>query len=250
MTPVLLGIRALFGPCAQVLRPLLPLCLALVAFGPPVAAAEDVPAVVGRVIERYGGEPALRRAAILRQTGRTVALVRGQEAAMERILRPPDRLRVTLRYGDGTVEDRVLDGDAAWKNGAKTSPPLRDAMALQAARLALPRILLDRRAQLIDRGSREIDGEIVRLIELPLSEHTTLLVAVAAESARIVMSRGTMAMGGAKMEFTTRYSDFREWDGILIAAREEQFAMGRHTGFTVIERVEFPADLPKEAFLP
>ena len=59
-----------------------------------------------------------------------------------------------------------------------------------------------------------------------------------------------MSMAGQAMTFEAHYSDFRSWQGILVAAREDQFAMGRPIGYTVIDKVDFPTALPEQSFQP
>lgn len=227
---------------------------ALALAAAPALAADDegVGALVDRVVASYGGESALSQAAVMRQSGRTVAFMRDATAAMTRTFERPDRLRVELAYPERGTEIRILDGAQAWRQERPVSGPMHGAMTLQAARINLPALLRDERERLVDGGwATAADGTRVRLLRLPLSEKLALRVEIEPERARILRSTGTIFMGehGA-MEFTTEYSEFRSWEGVLVAAREEQYAMGQHIGYTVIEAVEFPGALDPETFRP
>ena len=48
----------------------------------------------------------------------------------------------------------------------------------------------------------------------------------------------------------TTYSGFVRVAGVLVAMREENWANGRSTGETVLEKVEFPSALPEGTFGP
>lgn len=228
--------------------------LAVVLLLPSAVRAEEALfAVVDRIIAAYGGEAALSAVAGLRQTGRTISHRRGGAVArIVRVLEPPGRLRVEIAYPGEAPEIRVLDGDKGWSGGAKASSPMRAAMRLQAARLAFPFLLPAERDRLIDHGTRTgSDGIPVRVLELPIGRHMAVLVAADLETGRIVRSRGVLSMGGAEaMDFATAYYEFRTWDGILFAAREEQYAMGTYTGRTVIEEVQVLEEVPPGSFRP
>jgi hypothetical protein len=64
-----------------------------------------------------------------------------------------------------------------------------------------------------------------------------------------VESSSTIIMENFKMQFGTRYDDFRKVNGRLFAFKETHFVMGRETGYTNLERivVEF---LPDKLFYP
>lgn len=54
--------------------------------------------------------------------------------------------------------------------------------------------------------------------------------------------------GGQGIEFARVYSDFKEWNGRLFAGREEQYARGCHTGYSVNDKVEFLDPAGPETF--
>lgn len=125
-------------------------------------------------------------------------------------------------------------------------------MVLQAARLALPLILSDRKASLVDRGTSTIDGKELRTLDLPLGNGLGVTVGIDPVSGGIVRSSGTggMGMGGKPLKFVTRYSDYRIVNGVLHPFRKEDFANGFVTGETTLSRVEVLEYFPPETFRP
>lgn len=206
-----------------------------------LAAPVKLDALVARVVKVYGGEAALRRARALRQIG-TLETARGV-AKTGRYFAAPDRLRVEIEYPQGGGEVRVLDGARAFRNGEPVSGPPREAMILQAARLALPGLLLQRK--LIDLGEVQRDGKRLRAIGVPLEDGLSLAVAVDPKSGFILRSEGQLPEG---VRFATVYSGFRKVDGVLFAFREENFASGQQTGETRLQQIELLDAAPQEWF--
>lgn len=202
-----------------------------------------------RCLRRQGELSAARN---LRQTGETVSLLRGgTKGRITRTLAAPDRLRVEIAYAGEVPEVRILDRDQGWNQGRQAPPPLLDAMRLQAARLDLPRRLLEAGDRVKDLGYVPAgEGRFIRTLGLALAEHLALFVDIEVPGYRILSSRGQMRRAGAAMEFGAAYSDFRRWSGILVAAREEQYAMGQHIGHTVIEKIELLSEPDPAAFRP
>ncbi|MDH3476567.1 MAG: hypothetical protein OEM59_23045, partial [Rhodospirillales bacterium] len=163
-----------------------------------------------------------------------------------------DKLRVEIGYPGEAPEVRVLDGRRGWTKGVEATGPMTGAMQLQAARMALPRILLEHKARVMDQGmTKGPDGADIRVLELPLSPHTVLFVGADKATGLIHFSSGVMKFGGGQgMEFATIYSDFKDWNGRLFAGREEQYAMGQHTGYNVIDKVELLESVGAETFRP
>jgi hypothetical protein len=231
------------------------MALLLLLFLPlPARAGEAVPAFVDRIVEAYGGAAALSDPAAVRQSGHTVSTMRGGETgALMRVFQGSDKLRVEIGYPGEAPEVRVLDGRKGWTKGAEATGPMTGAMQLQAARMALPQILLEHKARVMDQGmTKGPDGTDVRVLELPLSPHAVLFVGADEASGLIHFSSGVIKFGGGQdMEFATVYSsDFKEWNGRLFAGREEQYAMGQHTGYNVIEAVELLESVGAETFRP
>lgn len=221
------------------------------AFSTAVASS-DIDRLVAQTVTEFGGEKALRNASAVRHTGQVTAPMRGgASGSVVREFERPDKLRVVIRYASET-EVRIYDGKTGWRQGqVATGPPL-DAMVLQAARMALPLILLDRKGDLVDRGRTAYEGKEVRTLELPLGSGLALTVDIDPASGRIVRSsgRGGGQGGGAPLEFVTRYMDYRMVDGLLHPFREGNFANGFVTGETTLSKVEVLKSLPPGTFRP
>ncbi|OWW21607.1 hypothetical protein [Noviherbaspirillum denitrificans] len=208
-------------------------------------AAEPPQALLAKIASAYGATPP----AALVEEGKTTSFRRG-EGKLLRQYKAPDRFSIRIDYSTGS-EARILLGDKAWQQGAPANPMLRGAIMLQVARIALPWNMLAKRSTLVDLGPVSSDGgKPGHAIEFPLEEQLRLVVEVDPESGRILRSRGIYRMGEGTMEFATVYADYRTVDGRLHAAREEHYAMGQHTGFSVIEKVSYPFSLSDSAFAP
>lgn len=206
-----------------------------------LAAPANLDALVGRIIQAYGGKAALRRARVVRQIG-TLETMRGL-AKTGRYFAAPDRLRVEIEYPQGGGEVRVLDGARSFRNGEPVSGPPREAMILQAARLALPGLLLQRK--LVDLGEVRREGKRLRAIGVPLDDGLSLAIAVDPKSGLILRSEGQLPEG---VRFATVYSGFRKVNGVLFAFREENFASGQQTGETRLQQIELLDAAPQEWF--
>ncbi len=213
------------------------------------APAESLDAMVSRIAQAYGGAQAIGHIRALREVG-TLASPRGV-ARTVRVFAPPDRLRVEIEYPGGGGELRVLDRDAGYRDGQPVAGPPRDAMVLQAARMALPGILMRHRGALVDLGAVEHEGRRLRGIGVPLGHRLNLAVMVDPSTARIVRSEGALpGPGGGQVRFATDYSDFRAVRGVLFAFREANFASGQQTGETILEKIELLDRVPDAAFRP
>lgn len=238
-------VRAGWVAVALLLLPVFP-------FSAPARADGAVDDLLRKTAAAYGGEETLRKAVAVRHTGKVTSLLRGgMSGDIVREFEKPDRLRVVIRYGADT-EVRVYDGKTGWREGkAVTGPPL-DAMVLQAARLALPLNLLDRRERLIDRGATRFEGKEVRTLELPLGGSLALTVDIDIATGRIVRSTGTgrTGMRGRPLEFVTRYDDYNMVGGVLHPMKEGNFANGFVTGETTLTKVELLPSFPAGTFRP
>jgi len=225
---------------------------AVPAFAGVARADAGLEELVQATIKAYGGEEALRKAPAVRHTGQVTSLMRaGANGSIVREFERPDKLRVVIRYG-AVTETRVYDGKTGWREGRIVTGPPLEAMVLQAARMALPLILLERKDRLVDKGSSRYEGKGVRTLELPLGSGLTLTVDIDPSSGRIVRSSGTggAGKGGVPIEFVTRYSDYKSIGGVLHPFREGNYANGFVTGETTLTNVEPLDSLPPATFSP
>lgn len=217
----------------------------------PAWAADDLAAVVKKTLEAYGGEAALAKVVAVRSTGKVASEMRkGAQGTMVRTFARPRRLRVELGYPNEAAEVRVLDGARGWRHGAEVKGPPLDAMVLQAARLGLPLLLAEKRAQLRDGGVVERDGVKLRAIEVPLDGAMTVIALVEPSTGHILHSLGKAPGPQMPIEFGSSYGDFRRVQGVLVPFQERTVAMGTFTGETTLEKVEFLTAAPLEAFVP
>jgi len=239
--------------------------LAAILFAWPAApaGADEVGDLLRKSVDAYGGESVLATLAF-RESGKLTTTMRGGSAGtITRIYRRPDQLRVEVALAGEPTEVRILDGKRGWRQGQEASGMSFDAMVLQSARFALPLNLLERRGELKDLGTVECDGKTRRVLELPLGGTLSLAAEIDPGTGRILRStaRSVGAMGGKSMsvggapggvtvEFATTYDDFRKVDGVLFAFREGNFAMGRNTGETRLEKVEILKELPAGTLTP
>jgi hypothetical protein len=217
---------------------------------PAAAKGEDVPARVQRGVAAYGGKEALARAGVTRQDGRVTSLLHQGQGKIVRAYVRPGKLRVETRWPDGTGEVRVLDGGTGWRDGEPAAGPPLAAMILQAARLDLPALLSAWVAKVEDRGTGEVDGKPVRILSLQPAPGLVVQAEVEIATARVLRSRGTSSDPGMPLAFETTYADFRKVDGVLVPFLEKNWANGRSTGETVLEKVTFPKTLPEGMFRP
>jgi hypothetical protein len=216
-------------------------------------APSDHPALgvlVQRCVDAYGGKKALARAASVRQEGRVTSLL--HPGATGRILRAyerPGRLRVEIAWPGDEPEVRILDGSRGWRNGEAVESARLASMLLQAARLDLPALISAWQAKLRDLGSTEVDGKTLRVVSLQPAPGILVEAAIEERTGLIVRSRGTSRDARMPLEFITSYGDFRKVDGLLVPFHEDNWANGRSTGETTLERVEL-VPLPRGTFQP
>jgi hypothetical protein len=191
--------------------------------------AQSLDDVVSKVMKEYGGQPAWQKVTSLRESGTVVPMMRKGDGKMTRLWQKPDKLRIEIVYPTDR-EVRVVDGDHGTRNDKEVTGPSLDAMKLQAARLALPLLLVEKHATLHDLGTKE--GS--RMVEIPLSATLTLTVSIDPKSWRITRSSGK----ASGLEFVTDYSDFRRSGGLLFPFAEAGMAQGMPTANTKIDAVE------------
>jgi outer membrane lipoprotein-sorting protein len=207
------------------MRKLLLLAALLFAAG---AHAQSLDDVVSNVMKEYGGLPAWQKVTSLGETGTVVPMMRKGDGKMTRFWQKPDKLRIEIVYPTNS-EVRVVDGDHGTRNDKEVTGGSLDAMKLQAARLALPTLLAEKRASLHDLGLH--DG--LHAVEIPLSATLTLTVTIDPKTWHIVRSTGK----ASGLEFIVDYSDFRRVNGLLFPFAEAGSAQGMPTATTKIESV-------------
>ena len=200
--------------------------LAIALVTSPAASAQSLDVVVGNVMKEYGGTAAWQKVTTIRETGKVVPAMRKGDGATTRFWQRPDKLRIEIVYPTER-EVRVVDGDHGTRNDKDVTGPSLDAMKLQAARLALPLLLVEKRVSLRDAGVR--DG--FRAIEIPLSASLTVTVDIDPKSWHVVRTTGKTT----GLEFVVDYSAFRRIDGLLFAFVGAGTAQGMPTAKTTLD---------------
>jgi hypothetical protein len=213
-------------------------------------AKGDAPALIRRCVEAYGGKVALARSAAVVHHGTVTSLLHpGVTGRIGRAYRRPGKLRVEVDFaGEGEV--RLLDGSRGWRQGEEAAGGQLASMILQAARLDLPSLLSAWQDRVEDRGTMDLEGKALRVLALSVAPGLAVEADLDPATGRILRSRGTSTGGPSPLEFTTTYSDFRTVDGVLVPFHETNWANGKTTGETVLERVELPGTLPDDLFRP
>jgi hypothetical protein len=184
--------------------------------------AMSLQSLVDKVIQVYGPR---QNVAALRQSGRVIPAMRSDEGKLTREWQRPDKLRVEIAYPSHT-EVRVVDGNHGTQNGKEATGMGLDAMRLQAARIALPVLLTEKRAELRSAGENAI--------EIPVGDKMTVTIEIDPTTGHILKSTGK-AEG---IEFSTAYSEFRRVDGLLFAFRETNTAMGTTTATNELTKID------------
>lgn len=215
-------------------------------------APEAAGALLRRCVQAYGGTAALSAARRVRQEGTVTSLLHpGEVGRIVRAYERPGRLRVEIVYPGGGGEVRVLDGSHGWRDGEEVAGPRLAAMILQAARLDLPALLGAWAGKVVDEGTLVHEGRTLRVLAIDPAPGLVVQAAIDPESGRILRSRGaSRAADMPGIEFVTTYSDFRSVGGVLVPFREQNWANGRTTGETVLQKVELPERFPEGAFGP
>src|SRR5258708_3023609 len=204
------------------------------------AHAQSLDDVVANVMKEDGGQAAWEKVTAVGESGRVVSMMRKGDGKMTRFWQKPDKLRFDVIY-PAEHEVRVVDGDHGTRNDKEVTGGSLDAMKLQAARLALPLLLAEKRTSLHDLGTK--DG--VRSIEIPLSGSLTLTVNSDLKTSHILRSTGK----ASGLEFVVDYSDFRRVNGLLFPFAEAGMAQGMPTANTKLDAIEInaPAAPPSPA---
>ena len=211
----------------------------------------SVDAVVRKAVEAYGGKSGFARSALRREEGTVTSLLHpGDTGQIVRALSRPGRLRVEVEFPGTGKEVRVLDGKRGWRNGEPAEGPRLDAMVLQAARLDVVAMLAVPGTKITDGGTATVNDQLVRVLSFEPAPGLTVEAQIDPANGRVLRTRGSAGGPHVPVAFETTYDDFRKVDGVLVAFHEVNWANGKTTGETVLQKVEFPRALPPETFAP
>jgi hypothetical protein len=224
-------------------------CMALL-LAATFEATADVSTWLNKIGKAYGGEEQIMAASAFQQFGVTFSKMRGSEGKMTRSYRYPDHLRIAIDYGGSDAELRLLAGPHSWKQSQTAGEPFYSAMILQATRLGLPAVLFAHKKNVKDGGEyKDQQGRTLHILELRFHKSNHIAVGIDPETGRIAESASTISMETFKMQFGTRYDDYRKVNGRLFAFKETHYVMGRETGYTHLESIVIES-LADELFYP
>ena len=203
-----------------------PLAVVAALLLPSAAFASDLDALVDKVVNAYGGAAAWGKVTQVVAHGRVVPAMRKGDGAMTRTWRGTNDLRVEIAYPENKTEVRVLENGKGTNNGRESNPMELDAMRLQAARLALPKLLADKHTIVHLTGPK--------MLEVALDGGLTVEAEIDPATGHIVRTTGH----AKDVSFGTVYSDFHSVNGLLIPFHEENTAMGMKTADIVLDKVE------------
>ena len=220
----------------------------------PAEAQSDPKALVDRVLEAYGGWAALSSVSSYRMEG-VVRTSHGKPPSRtSRVFERPGRLKVVLEHPD-VKETRIVDGLVGWRSDrsgafAEAEGPLLDSMKLQSARAALPWILAERRESATLIEALQAEGRSLPGLEVALGPGLLLRAYVDPDTSLILRSLAVLDSPEMKIAFETRYSSFKEVQGVLFAHTEQNYTGGRHQATTTIEAVVVNPELAEGEFRP
>ena len=233
--------------------PLKLLCAVALCAAPLLAGVNaEGKAVLEALYKSYGGKERIAASRTLEQTGKAHSVMKNATYELERSYRYPDRLSIVKRDGTHPSEVRKLSGSEGWRDGTPVTGMLFDAMTLQAARMTVPLMLLENEANLRYSGLLKSDnGRSWHIFRIPLAKNGHLMVQVEPGSFLIRATAGIMpAANGGRLEFVTTYDRFERFGGLLVATKEQHYAMGNYVGWSEIAATRFPATLPDALFRP
>jgi hypothetical protein len=214
-------------------------------------ALESAAALIRRCAAAYGGERGRVRLSRTREVGRLSSpLHPGETGRFSRLFARTSRLKVEVAFPGSAPEVRVLDGARAFRYGQPVSGPVALTLQLMAARLDLPALLVEWEGRVTDMGEVRHEGQPVRVMGLEVGPGLRIEAGIDAATARILYVHGLAQNGPSALDLFTVYRDFRMVEGVLVAFHEEGWANGEDTGEVDLDAVEFPEELPDEAFRP
>lgn len=226
--------------------------LGLVAVaGWPAAAQEPAPQatelaearqVIDRYVEAIGGAELLRSFTSRRATGRFEIPGQGLAGDVEILAAAPDRLLVTITFPGVGVTRTGYDGEVGWSMDPITGPRVLEGAELQQLR-ADADFYADlhppdsyRTMETIERT--DIQGHTAWKVRLVRDSGRETFEYFDVDSGLMVASEGPQETMMGTLQVTSVLSEYREFDGILIATHLEQdLGMGTRA-VTVIEMVE------------
>jgi hypothetical protein len=228
-------------PIMKILSRLALSSLCLLAW--PAAALEQDPesqALVGKLLQAYGGAEAIERVAAVHAEGEIRTLRPEASGTYRRWFKRPRMLRVETAY-PGRTETRLLDGEQAWRGAAgdalkPVAGPSQLAVVYQYKQLDLPYGLLKGHYNLRHAGRESLSGRETEAMDVWDDEGPPMRVNVDAVSHTIVGVSGRLSKGGHAMVLAVEFSDFKPVEGMPMPFHLRNHAGGQPVSETLIRR--------------
>jgi hypothetical protein len=215
------------------------------------AAAPDVPSLLRKVGEAYGGSAALAECRAFRARGKIVSFTDDLNGTITISVSLEGAMRVEIRYPSRT-ETRILSGKLAWDGGEHRQRPSDRRMAasirLQYHRLVAPFELAAADAAALEPDGRSDEGWI--RLRRRWTEGFSTTYEIDPDSGRIPRTRSVLATEDGDLEFVSESYDFREVDGLRFPFRTTTWIGGRVAAETIFDRVTIEDEFPPTTFVP
>jgi len=197
--------------------------LAVVGLIPASVGAQTVDEIVSRHIEARGGLGKIKAVESIRMTGRANAGP-GRDALVHREVKRPSRIRTEFTV-QGMTGVYAFDGERGWEVspflGRMDPEPMSPESAQQAGEQAdIDGPLVDWRAKghrvaLV--GRETVEGREAYRLEVTLAGGSVRHDSIDAESFLLVQTESKRLVRGHKRDVVTRFSDYRNVEGLPYA---------------------------------
>lgn len=222
---------------------------------PAAENARVVDELVARNVAVRGGSEAWRAVTSLRYSGRMDV---GQDMTVPYVLeqKRPGKMRLEFVFDDQTAV-QSYDGKTGWKlvpfRGRTRPEPMTEAELRETADTAdLYGLLYDyaARGHVVELEGREpVDGRDAIKLKVTLPKGGVRWLYLDAETALEVKLEALRMVAGREYRVETRYFDWQEADGLLIAHRQETLTEGdKESHFLTVESVSVNPPLDDSRF--
>lgn len=210
--------------------------MTLFFFGVANAKELDKRLIINEMISSYGGEEKLLQLLSYKQTWNIEFMTSDSSGFDHREIKMPDYLRTEIVYPERT-EVRILSKDSAKKIfSGKITPikgPMINAVKLQLMRIYNPLVLKSKLNNLsVSQNSKQYIFELENgdmKVEYIVSKRTLF----------IEKTIGRLQMGPRKMQFITKYDDYKSLNGVMLPHKETKFVGSMNTAVMILKKTDF-----------
>jgi len=201
--------------------------------------------VIAKHIEAIGGREKLDSVKSMRMTGKSLA-GGGIEIPITIEFKRPNKVHIEF-----TVQ--AFDGKTGWfiipfmgKTDPEKMPPDMVEMIEDQADLDGPLVDYKKKGHKVELvGKDDVEGSETYKLKVTKKSGNTEYHFLDTEYFVLIQTKGKRKFQGTEIEFTIKYGDYKEVDGLLLAHSIRQGGMG---GDMTFEKVELNADIPDDRF--